>query len=256
MRRLKRVGTVVFDCDSTLSAIEGIDELAGDHAAEIAALTAAAMRGAVPLEAVYGRRLELVRPSRARLERLAALYEERLVPDARAVIAALQGEGVEVRIISGGLNPAVALFAERLGVRGEAVAAVAVEFDASGEYAGYDTTSPLARSGGKPALLGLWRREAPGPLMLVGDGATDLEAQATVDVFVAYAGVVERPAVTGAAEVVVRSASLAPVLPLALGGAPPRVAAVRPLFDRGLALLEPDYRRFLEYTPTTDLSDG
>mgnify|MGYP006191458321 CR=1 FL=1 len=35
MRALTRVGRVVFDCDSTLTAIEGIDELAAEHRAKI-----------------------------------------------------------------------------------------------------------------------------------------------------------------------------------------------------------------------------
>ena len=57
-----RFRTVVFDCDSTLSAIEGIDELAGEHRSAVTELTEAAMRGEVPLQDVYGRRLALIRP--------------------------------------------------------------------------------------------------------------------------------------------------------------------------------------------------
>jgi len=52
-------GTIAFDCDSTLSTIEGIDELAaligvGVDGAEIAALTERAMAGEIALEEVYG----------------------------------------------------------------------------------------------------------------------------------------------------------------------------------------------------------
>ncbi|HSJ14274.1 MAG TPA: HAD-IB family phosphatase [Longimicrobiales bacterium] len=242
MRRLRRVSTVVFDCDSTLSAVEGIDELGRAHRAEIEALTAAAMSGAVPLEQVYGRRLELVRPTRTQLEALARTYIDRLVPDARAVVHALGLEGLEVRIMSGGLRPAVLELAAELGLAPGAVAAVDIDFDESGEYRGFDASSPLARAGGKRALLQLWRGRLSGPVMLVGDGATDLEAEDVADVFVAYAGVVARPPVLAGADVVVRSASLAPVLPLALGGTPPRHAANRALFERGLELLEPEYR--------------
>src|SRR5688500_12744644 len=97
------MSAVVFDCDSTLSAIEGIDELAREQRAAIEELTDAAMTGAVPLEAVYGKRLALIRPERARVEALAALYVERLVPDAVEVVRALRREHIEVRIISGGL---------------------------------------------------------------------------------------------------------------------------------------------------------
>jgi phosphoserine phosphatase len=76
--------------------------------------------------------------------------------------------------------------------------------------------------------------------MLVGDGKTDLEARPVVDLFVAYAGVIERAAVSAAADVVIRSPSLAPVLPLALGDEPPADAAARALYERGVALLERD----------------
>lgn len=256
MRRLRRVGTVVFDCDSTLSEIEGIQELAAEHAAEIAQLTDAAMSGELPLEAVYGRRLALARPTRVRVERIGALYLERAVPDALATITALQDEGIQVRIVSAGLLPAVVAFGEALGVPAARIAAVDVRFDDDGAYLGYDEASPLARADGKSEILALWRRDMPGPVMLVGDGATDLEARDEVDVFVAYAGVVARPAVLDGADIVVRSASLAPVLPLALGGAPPRVPTSRPLFDRGFGLLEPELRSYLEYTPNAELSDG
>jgi phosphoserine phosphatase len=244
VRPLKRVAAVVFDCDSTLSAIEGVDELALEQRAAVAALTDAAMTGAVPLEAVYGKRLALIRPDRARVDALARLYVERLVPDAAAVVCALHGEAIDVRIISGGLAPAVQAVAAVLGVPRDRVAAVDVQFADDGTYAGYDVESPLARAGGKADVLAGWRREVA-PLMLVGDGATDLEASGVADVFVAYAGVVERDAVVGAADVVIRSASLAPVLPLALGGAPPRAAEALPLYRKGVALLEDVYRSSL-----------
>jgi phosphoserine phosphatase len=237
LKRLGRVAGVVFDCDSTLSAIEGIDELAGEQRAAVAELTNAAMAGVVPLEAVYGGRLALIRPDRARVSALARLYVERLVPDAAAVVGALQAEGIAVRVISGGLAPAVQAVAAALGVRPEHVAAVDIHFTDDGAYAGYDEASPLARAGGKAEVLARWRGDVA-PLMMVGDGATDMEAHGVADVFVAYAGVVERYAVVAAADVVIRSASLAPVLPLALGGEPPRAAAALPLYQKGVDLLD------------------
>lgn len=245
MRRLRRVSTVVFDCDSTLSALEGIDELAREHRAEIEALTDAAMRGELALEQVYGRRLELVRPTLAQVHALGRRYIERLVPDATAVVAALRAERVDVRIMSGGLRQAVLPLAEHLGLEPQQVAAVDVHFDADGAYRGFDTASPLARGGGKRDLLCLWRRELRGPVMMVGDGATDLEARDVADLFVAYAGVVSRVPVIAAADVAVHSASLAPIFVLALAGEPPRDARHRPLFDRGLELLEPEYHQCL-----------
>lgn len=217
--------SVLFDCDSTLSRVEGIAELAGEHRTEIDRLTDAAMRGAVPLEDVYARRLEIVRPSRARLEKLGAEYVAALMPNARETVAALRGDGVDVRVLSGGLRPAVLILARTLGLPDEAVAAVDVYFDAGGAYAGFDAASPLARAGGKAEMIAAWRPPPGRPSMLVGDGATDLEARDAVDCFVAFAGVAERAAVVAGADAVIRVPSLAPVLPLARGAVPPRARA-------------------------------
>jgi phosphoserine phosphatase len=206
--------TVLFDCDSTLSAIEGIDELAVRCREDVERLTDAAMRGRIPLEEVYGRRLRLVRPSRGALEALGKQYVARLVPDAVETIRALQAAGVDVRIISGGLLPAVLAVAHAVGVSPSRVAAVDIAFNADGSYADFEATSPLAASGGKQIAIERWNVDRPA--IMVGDGTTDLEARPAVDLFVAFAGVVERPNVVQAADVVIRANSLAPLLPIAL----------------------------------------
>lgn len=210
----------MFDCDSTLSAIEGIDELAAGHRTAIAALTESAMRGEVPLEAVYGARLALIRPGRAAIEALARHYIAAAVPGARDTVRGLTAHGVVVRIVSGGILQAILPFAAWLGLTDSDVAAVELRFDAAGNYAGFDETSPLARSGGKRTVLEAWRRVVPGPVLMVGDGMTDLEARPAVDRFVAFAGVTDRPEVTGAADEVIRGPSLLPILQQVLHSEP------------------------------------
>jgi phosphoserine phosphatase len=207
-----RFRTVIFDIDSTLSAIEGIDELAGAHASAVSALTDAAMRGEVPLEEVYGARLELIKPDRAAIDALADRYVAAAVPGAREAVRALQSQGVEVRILSGGIRQAIGKFAAWLDLPADRVTAVDVHFDEAGHYAGFDRDSPLTRSGGKRVVLEGWRGRIPGPVLMVGDGITDLETRPAVDRFVAFAGVVERPEVTAAADAVIRDPSLLPVL--------------------------------------------
>jgi phosphoserine phosphatase len=241
MKPARPYKTVIFDCDSTLSTIEGIEELAYEHRAQIEALTEEAMRGVVPLEQVYARRLELVRPPRGRVMALGQRYIDTVVPDARETIAALQAEGVQVRVISGGLRPAVVAMASWLGVGEDAVAAVDIYFNEDGSYAGFEADSPLAVSGGKRRVVENW--DVPRPSLLVGDGATDQEAQAVVDAFVAFAGVVYRAAVVTAADYVIRERSLAPVVPLALGGQRPARAETQAIFDRGVSLLGTNYTR-------------
>ncbi len=203
---------VFFDCDSTLSSLEGIDELAREAGAleEFAELTRAAMSGAVKLEEVYGRRLDRVRPSRASLERVAAAYCETIVPGAAKTIAALQAAGTEVHVVSGGLLPAVRAIAAKLGVPEDQVHAVDVDFDDTGGYTGFDESSPLARTGGKPELcarLLAGRRGA-----IVGDGITDAEAAPPCELFVGFGGVATREPVRERAGAWVEGPSLIGVL--------------------------------------------
>lgn len=76
---------VCFDCDSTLSRLEGIDELASRHGrmSEVAGLTEAAMNGSLSIDDVYAKRLSIVRPDREAVAWLGERYVEELVPGAR-----------------------------------------------------------------------------------------------------------------------------------------------------------------------------
>ena len=207
-----RFQTVIFDCDSTLSAIEGIDELAGPHRAEVARLTEQAMAGEISLEAVYGSRLDLLQPTRAQLATLGRQYIERMVPGARETVAALQRDGVVVQVMSGGLLPPVLDLARHLGIPDDRVAAVPVWFDADGGYAGFDSDCPFTQSGGKRRWIEAHLGRLPRPILMVGDGATDLETRPVVDCFAAFTGVVRRLPVADAADV--ELASLPDVLTL------------------------------------------
>jgi phosphoserine phosphatase len=211
-----RFAAIYFDCDSTLTAIEGIDELVTDAApavrAEIAALTAAAMAGELPLAQVYERRLALLAPRREQVARLADLYRQHAVPDAGEVIAALHHLGKHTGILSGGIFEPVSRFARWLGISGQNVHAVPVAFTADGAYDGFQRASPLWRNGGKVEAL----RALPAdhhPLAFVGDGITDAELRGHVARFVGFGGVVARPRVRELADVYVAEPRLAAVLP-------------------------------------------
>ena len=225
--RWRSYPVTLFDCDSTLSAVEGIDELSGDPDCqqEVAALTDAAMDGSVPLEEVYGRRLSLLNPTKAQIRNVKGRYKSSAVPDAQAVIAALDDAGTETWIISGGLLEPVAEFATWLGVDAERVKAVGTHFDplagewwdgsADPRYAEHDK-GHLTTTTGKANVI---RNSVSttGRRLLVGDGVSDLAASSEVDLFVAFAGVVSRPAVVDVAPVVITSETIAPILALALG---------------------------------------
>jgi phosphoserine phosphatase len=198
---------MVLDMDSTLAGIEGIDWLARrcepTVAREIATLTARAMQGELALEAVYGERLALIRPSERDIAELALRYESTLAPGAPDAVARLRREGVKLVIVSGGILQAILPAVRSLGFADAEVHAVRVSFDSRGEYAGFDQHSPLATQDGKVAVVATL--SLPHPLLAVGDGSTDAALAPVVDCFAAFTEFVRRDAVVAAAEVEVRS---------------------------------------------------
>jgi phosphoserine phosphatase len=206
---------VAFDCDSTLVKVEGVDELAerAGVGIQIAAMTRSAMDGDIPLEEVYGRRLEILRPGRADLVWLGLRYVETLVTGAREAVAALGAAGAEIHVVSGGLRPAVTVLAEELGVPRDRVHAVGLSFYPDGRYEGYETDSPLARAGGKAEVIRTCSRSGLTTVM-IGDGMTDLEAASVGAVTVGFGGVVTRTVVKEKADHFLAGPSLEPVAAL------------------------------------------
>lgn len=224
---------IFFDCDSTLSTIEGIDELARLKGKEgrVGLLTNKAMDGELDLADVYGKRLRAIKPTRAQLKAVEERYWQTTVEDARDVIAALQALGVQVFIISGGLIDAVKGFGRRLGVDPAQIRAVELEYnELSGRWWDYAEPQaqqaqiyldfdegPLTVSSGKSAIIAELARDRPGRRMMVGDGSSDLATKDDVDLFVGFGGVIAREAVRAESDVFVSCPSLAPILPLAAG---------------------------------------
>jgi len=67
---------IIFDFDSTLVAIEGIDELAKIRGVEkqVQTLTTQAMNGETTLEEVFSQRLNLIQPTLSDIQNLSKLY--------------------------------------------------------------------------------------------------------------------------------------------------------------------------------------
>src|SRR5690606_26558335 len=247
---------IFFDCDSTLSAIEGIDELARFKGKEwrVGVLTQKAMDGDLDLRDVYGKRLQAIRPTRGQLKAIEERYWEALVPDAAEVIAALHFLGKEVFVISGGLAEPVRGFGKRLGVPPENIRAVELEYnELSGDWWRYYEprtrhtqtymdyqVGPLTISSGKPTMIQALADGRPGRRLMVGDGMSDLVTREVVDLFVGFGGVVAREKVRHNAEAFIDSQSLAPVLPLAVGPSGYQRVIGTPyqaVFEKGLDLI-------------------
>ena len=215
---------VAFDCDATLSALEGIDQLAAlaGVADAVSALTHRAMNGEVPLEAVYGERLALIRPRQRDLATIAQQYLDRTVPGARETIAALHARGVKVAIVSGGILDAILPLAAALGIAPADTFAVRLQFDPNGDYRGFDA-SPLTTAAGKAAIVAAWKTANHlQRVVMVGDGMSDVAARApgAADTIIGYGGVVARDAVRRAADHYSTAADLRDLLPLLIPETP------------------------------------
>jgi phosphoserine phosphatase len=199
--------SVILDVDSTVCGIEGIDWLAERRGSTLAAqvidLTNRAMRGEIALEAVYGERLGLVRPNREDVAALARAYMASIAPGAEDAIARLRLAGVRVVLVSGGVREAILPVAQFLGVTGQDVNAVPIQFDGAGAYSGFDAASPLTTAAGKRAVAA--RLALPARVLAVGDGATDLAMRPAIDAFAAFTGFVRRESVVAAADHVIES---------------------------------------------------
>ena len=251
---------IFFDCDSTLSTIEGIDELAKLKGKEwrVGLLTQKAMDGDLDLREVYGKRLAAIKPTRGQLKAIEERYWETIVPDAQAVVNALRFLGKQIFIISGGLAEPVRGFGKRLGVPPENIRAVELEYnELSGDWWRYHdpqtqnrqqyldyNQGPLTVTSGKPEIIKELAGARHGRRLMIGDGSSDLATRSVVDLFVGFGGVVAREKVRRDSDVFVASESLAPVLPLAAGaGGYARVIGTehQDIFDRGIRLaLAPD----------------
>jgi len=206
---------IVFDCDSTLSKIEGIDELARlrgpETFYEIETLTNAAMNGKVAIDEIFARRLDIIQPTVPFCEQVGQLYIEHIEPTAIATLEKLRSEGWTVAIVSGGFTQVIEPLAKHLGI--DRIEAVPLKFNIDGSYAGYDETAPPTRNGGKPEIIAQLKAElAPTQIVMVGDGISDLETRTEVDTFIGFGRYADREKVRAEADHFVLSLEDIPAL--------------------------------------------
>ncbi|OGT30715.1 MAG: hypothetical protein A3E87_07080 [Gammaproteobacteria bacterium RIFCSPHIGHO2_12_FULL_35_23] len=208
---------ILFDCDGTLSQLEGIVALAEQTGQQdyVAKLTEQAMGAQGLTPDLYRKRLDCVRPNLKQVEHLGQLYIDKLSADVFETIQILQQADKKVFILSAGLWPAVALLADYLRVPRIQVFAVPINFTKQGDYQDFDQNSPLCNLFGKKMIAEQIKRNYP-RLALVGDGQNDFEAVETVERFIGYGGNFYREKLFNAVNFYIRSTSLSPVLPLCL----------------------------------------
>lgn len=170
--------SVIIDFDSTLIAVESLEEILRPHlqanpelAQEMEEITNRGMEGLMSFRESLEKRLDLAQPTLADVENFAQQADQYLTPGFDEIIVWLISRGVDVRIVSGGLLEAIVPLASRLGIAPEKVHAVALRWDANGEFDGIDPGDPFSDT--KRAGFARLRPELDSPCIVIGDGYTD-----------------------------------------------------------------------------------
>ena len=121
---------------------------------EMSKLTDLAMNGVVPLEAVYERRLSLIRPDQDSIDWLADLYIAEIVDGVKEVFAALLAQDKDRAYYQRRLAASYPAAGGASGLPESHVHAVDIYFNEDGSYRNFDLNSPLARTGGKADCCG------------------------------------------------------------------------------------------------------
>jgi len=206
---------VIFDCDGTLSSIEGIDYLAKLQGvyAQVAKLTQRAMSTSGLTPELYEQRLAWVKPSRSDVQRLGVEYCHHLMPHVVEVIATLQQFNKDVYIISAGLRAAVNEVALHLAIPETHVQAVDIFFNDHDAYDHFDLQSPLIHNQGKQKFVQDIQKNHS-QILYVGDGLNDLAMQPLVTRFVGFGGAFYREHIANKSDFYITD--YATLLPLAL----------------------------------------
>jgi len=199
---------LLLDCDSTLSSIEGIDELGRLRGPAtfkaVEDMTNAAMNGGTPMEAIFAKRLDIIKPTAAELAAIGAQYIATVEPTAVASLAKLRAAGWRIAIVSGGFTQAIRPLADFLGI--DRVEAVTLKFHADGSYAGFDDSCPTCKTKGKNVVARRLRAEHQAThVVMVGDGASDLEVKGDADKVVGFGRYAVRAKVKAGADVFITS---------------------------------------------------
>jgi phosphoserine phosphatase len=186
-RRFADLKLLAMDMDSTLISIECIDEL-GDLAgrkAEIAAITAQAMRGEIEYRESLRRRVAALAglPEGS----LKSVYETRLklTPGADTLIGACKKHGVKLLLVSGGF----AFFTERLKQRLGLDYTISNALEVKGGTLTGALVGDIVDAGAKAAKFRAVLREANAnkeQSVAIGDGANDLEMMREAGISVAF----------------------------------------------------------------------
>ena len=208
----RRKRMLIADMDSTIIAVECIDELA-DFAGlkpQVAAITEAAMKGELDFEAALIARVALLKGLPASV--LGRCYAERvrLNPGARTLARTMAAQGAATALVSGGFT----FFSERVAAAAGFARHQANRLEARDGVLTGEVARPILGRAAKLAALRAIAAEAgigPEAALAVGDGANDADMVEAAGLGVAYHA---KPALEAVADARLRHSDLTALLAL------------------------------------------
>jgi phosphoserine phosphatase len=178
---------VAMDMDSTLLAIESIDEIAdmNNIKPQVAVITQQTMRGEISFEESLIRRTSLLQG--LHLDALQKVYDERvrLNPGAEKMLQQVKKSGLKTMVISGGFTFFTERIKTKLGFDYAAANVLGIEDD---RLTGKVIGEIIGRQGKAQLLnqvrneLGIQREQ----IIAIGDGANDLDMMTEAGISIAY----------------------------------------------------------------------
>lgn len=207
--------TYILDFDSTLVAVESLDELArlalqnkpdgAERLAKLHTLTTKGMNGTISFDETLKRRLQLFSANRTHVDELITLLKDAITDSALELEDWFDENADDIYVVSGGFEDYIVPVVAELGISPSHVFANKFTYDENGTITGFDASRRVSKNQGKANQVA--ELQLASPIVAIGDGMTDYEirARGEADEFWAFTQHVIRPTVVERADRVLES---------------------------------------------------
>jgi D-3-phosphoglycerate dehydrogenase len=212
---IKEKKIFIIDFDSTITKVEGLDQLAAIALAhssdgtkvvqQIKELTDAGMNGELSLSESLSRRMSLLNANKRHVDALVEFLLENISDSFERNKKFLQEYADQILVVSSGFKDFIIPVVSYLGLKAENVYANTFIYNDNGDIIGVDNSNVLSQTGGKIELVKSLNLD--GHVSVIGDGFTDYEIKqhGLADRFYAFVENVERQKVVDVADFAIKS---------------------------------------------------
>ena len=215
MTAIKEKKIFITDFDSTITKVEGLDQLAAIALAhssdgtkvvqQIKELTDAGMNGELSLSESLSKRMSLLNANKKHVDALVEFLLENISESFERNKKFLQEYADQILVVSSGFKDFIIPVVSYLGLKAENVYANTFIYNDHGDIIGVDNSNVLSQTGGKIELVKSLNLDAH--VSVIGDGFTDYEIKqhGLADRFYAFVENVERQKVVDVADFTIKS---------------------------------------------------